>query len=185
MNFCAPQVLQRRRPCRLDFPHHASTAGSVRTGRATRSNSDLPRQPHRARSESTPSNKTGRAQELGPVSARWISWSRIPWIPHAAVPSEQREDSMGRRGYPPEFRQRVLDLVATGRGVKDVARDLGVSDQTIYSWRHQDRIVCEVHLDDPLSRPGAHPHPKSVPSLTQPPRAAWTDPLQPTTPPRL
>ena len=47
---------------------------------------------------------------------------------------------MGRRGYPAEFRQRVLDLVATGRGVEDVARDLGISDQTIYSWRHQDRI---------------------------------------------
>jgi transposase len=74
------------------------------------------------------------------VSAPWISWSRIPWIPHAAVPSEQREGSMGRRGYPPEFRQRVLDLVAAGRGVEDVARDLGISDQTIYSWRHQDRI---------------------------------------------
>jgi transposase len=47
---------------------------------------------------------------------------------------------MGRRGYPAEFRQRVLDLVAAGRGVEDVARDLGISDQTIYSWRHQDRI---------------------------------------------
>ncbi len=46
---------------------------------------------------------------------------------------KQREDSMGRRGYPPEFRQRVLDLVAAGRGVEDVARDLGISDQTIYS----------------------------------------------------
>ena len=53
---------------------------------------------------------------------------------------EATEDSMGRRGYPPEFRQRVLDLVAAGRGVEDVARDLGISDQTIYSWRHQDRI---------------------------------------------
>ncbi len=46
---------------------------------------------------------------------------------------KQREDSMGRRGYPPEFRQRVLDMVAAGRGVEDVARDLGISDQTIYS----------------------------------------------------
>src|SRR5258708_27742286 len=73
-------------------------------------------------------------------SAPWISWSRIPWMRHAAVPSDQRRDSMGRRGYPAEFRQRVLDLVAAGRGVEDVARDLGISDQTIYSWRHQDRI---------------------------------------------
>jgi transposase-like protein len=50
------------------------------------------------------------------------------------------EDSMGRKGYPPEFRQRVLDLVAAGRRVGDVARDLGISDQTVYSWRRQDHI---------------------------------------------
>jgi transposase len=42
------------------------------------------------------------------------------------------------RSYKPEFRRRVLDLVATGN-VGDVARDLGVSSQTIYNWRTQDR----------------------------------------------
>jgi transposase InsO family protein len=47
---------------------------------------------------------------------------------------------MGRRGYPPEFRRRVLDLVAAGRKVVDLARDLGVSSQTIYSWRRQEDI---------------------------------------------
>jgi transposase-like protein len=51
-----------------------------------------------------------------------------------------QEDSMGRRGYPGEFRQRVLDLVAAGRRVGDVARDLGISEQTVYSWRRQERI---------------------------------------------
>ena len=30
--------------------------------------------------------------------------------------------------------------MAAGRGVEDVARDLGINDQTIYGWRHQDRI---------------------------------------------
>lgn len=44
------------------------------------------------------------------------------------------------KGYPPEFRRRVLDLVASGRRIADVARDLGVSGQTIYNWRRQDRI---------------------------------------------
>src|SRR6059036_1806396 len=44
------------------------------------------------------------------------------------------------RRYPPEFRRRVLDLIASGRKVADVARDLGVSDQTIYNWRKQDLI---------------------------------------------
>ena len=47
---------------------------------------------------------------------------------------------MGRRGYPPELRRRVLDLLVTGRRVVDLARDLGMSDQTIYVWRRKDRI---------------------------------------------
>jgi transposase-like protein len=51
-----------------------------------------------------------------------------------------QEDSMGRRGYPTEFRKRVLELIASGRRVADVARDLGISDQTVYDWRRQDRI---------------------------------------------
>jgi transposase-like protein len=51
-----------------------------------------------------------------------------------------QEDSMGRRGYPGEFRRRVLDLVNAGRKVTDVARDLGISQQTIYIWRAQDRV---------------------------------------------
>jgi transposase-like protein len=47
---------------------------------------------------------------------------------------------MGRRGYSAEFRRRVVDLVAAGRKVADVARDLGISDQIIYVWRRQDEI---------------------------------------------
>lgn len=47
---------------------------------------------------------------------------------------------MGRRGYPAEFRRRVLDLLASGRSVANVAADLGISDQTIYGWRQQERI---------------------------------------------
>lgn len=47
---------------------------------------------------------------------------------------------MARRGYSPKFRRKVLDLLAAGRKVVDVARGLDVSDQTIYNWRRQDRI---------------------------------------------
>ena len=47
---------------------------------------------------------------------------------------------MGRRGYPPEFRRRVLELIGTGRRVRTVATDLEISEQTIYAWRRQDRI---------------------------------------------
>jgi len=51
-----------------------------------------------------------------------------------------KEDSVGWRGYPPEFRRRVLDLIEAGRKVAEVADDLGISDQTIDTWRRQDRI---------------------------------------------
>jgi transposase-like protein len=34
---------------------------------------------------------------------------------------------MGRRGYPPEFRRKVLDLVESGRPVADVAKALAIS----------------------------------------------------------
>ncbi|MFE4464055.1 transposase [Oerskovia sp. NPDC056781] len=47
---------------------------------------------------------------------------------------------MGRRGYPPEYRRKVLDLLESGRKVADVGRDLKFSEQTIYAWRRQNRI---------------------------------------------
>jgi transposase len=42
--------------------------------------------------------------------------------------------------YPEEFRRKVLDLVAAGRPVAQIAADLAVSDQTIYDWRRQELI---------------------------------------------
>ena len=42
--------------------------------------------------------------------------------------------------YPPEFRRKVLDLLAAGRSVASLAEDLGVSAQAIYNWRKQDAI---------------------------------------------
>ena len=47
---------------------------------------------------------------------------------------------MARRGYPPEFRRRVIDLIEGGRKVAEVAVELEVSEQTIYTWRRQARI---------------------------------------------
>lgn len=47
---------------------------------------------------------------------------------------------MGRRGYPPEFRRKVLDLLEEGRSGAQVAHDLDISEQSIYTWRRQDRI---------------------------------------------
>ena len=47
---------------------------------------------------------------------------------------------MGRRGYRLELRRNALDLVETGRPIAEVAKTLGISDQSIYTWRRQDRI---------------------------------------------
>ncbi len=47
---------------------------------------------------------------------------------------------MPRRGYPPEFRRRVVDFVEAGRRVSDVASELGISEQAVYNWRRQSRV---------------------------------------------
>jgi transposase-like protein len=51
------------------------------------------------------------------------------------------------KSYPPEFRRKVIDLVLAGRPVAQIAVDLGISDQTICSWRRQ-------HLIDTGQIPG-------------------------------
>ena len=57
-----------------------------------------------------------------------------------SVPLNLEERGVGQRGYPPEFRRKVLDLVEAGRPIAEVAKALGISDQSISSWRRQDRI---------------------------------------------
>ena len=51
---------------------------------------------------------------------------------------------MAPRGYPAEFRRRVIDLVEFGRPVAAVAVELGISGQSIYTWRRQARIDAGV-----------------------------------------
>ena len=46
--------------------------------------------------------------------------------------------------YAPEFRQRVIDLVEGGKRIAEVAAELGISEQSIYTWRRQARIDAGV-----------------------------------------
>ena len=48
---------------------------------------------------------------------------------------------MARRGYPADFRRRVVGLVESGRKVSEIAAELGVSQQTIYVGRRQAQSV--------------------------------------------
>jgi transposase len=46
-----------------------------------------------------------------------------------------------RPPYPEEFRREALELLKlTGKPVSQVAKDLGVSDQTLFNWRRQAQI---------------------------------------------
>ena len=44
------------------------------------------------------------------------------------------------RPYPPEFRRRGLDLVESGRSVRDVAASLGIAESCLHRWRHRDLV---------------------------------------------
>jgi len=44
------------------------------------------------------------------------------------------------RPYPPEFRQRALDLVRSGRSVPEVAGLLGIAESCLYRWKKQDLV---------------------------------------------
>jgi transposase len=45
-----------------------------------------------------------------------------------------------RPPYPPEFRREALELVRSGRSIRDVAESLGVSEQTLRNWSRQDDV---------------------------------------------
>jgi transposase-like protein len=42
--------------------------------------------------------------------------------------------------YPPEFRRRALDLVESGRTVRDVAASLGIAESCLHRWRQRDLV---------------------------------------------
>ncbi|WP_157514420.1 hypothetical protein [Nocardia concava] len=44
--------------------------------------------------------------------------------------------------YPELSESGCLILVATGRKIADITRDLDLGEQAIYTWRNEDRIDC-------------------------------------------
>src|SRR5215218_9402079 len=45
-----------------------------------------------------------------------------------------------RPPYSPEFRRQAVELIRSGTPLKQVASDLGVSEQTLRSWRRQQDV---------------------------------------------
>ena len=49
-------------------------------------------------------------------------------------------DSVGRRGHDRVLRRRAIELLESGKAVREVCEELGVSGQWIYTWRRQCRV---------------------------------------------
>ncbi|TMM17819.1 MAG: transposase [Actinobacteria bacterium] len=50
--------------------------------------------------------------------------------------------SPSKQPYPPEFRREALELLRlSDKPVSQIAKDLGVSEQTLYVWRRQAQIA--------------------------------------------
>ena len=47
---------------------------------------------------------------------------------------------MARKSYPPEFRQKLMELVRSGRKASEVAYEFKLSHQTIANWLKQDDL---------------------------------------------
>jgi transposase-like protein len=77
------------------------------------------------------------------------------------------------KGYPAKFRRRALDLVRSGQPVAQVAVELRISAQAIYTWRKQDEIDRGEHtglttVTARNSSPRADASHNSKPSLPPP-----------------
>ena len=54
------------------------------------------------------------------------------------MPDQEYYMPRTRPPYPPEFRSEAVELVrSAGKSVVEVARDLGVSEQTLHNWLRQ------------------------------------------------
>jgi transposase len=59
-------------------------------------------------------------------------WSRI---------RGEGQSTMARQSqYPPEFRQKIVELVRSGRRLHDVAREYKLSPQTVSTWVHRKEV---------------------------------------------
>ena len=60
------------------------------------------------------------------------------WFLDSGDLGEVREVVHARKGYPPEFRREAVRLLRRGdRSVPELARDLGVSQQSLRNWSRQ------------------------------------------------
>jgi len=50
---------------------------------------------------------------------------------------EKKIKEQARRKYDADFKQQVLQMIANGRRVREIAESLGIGENLIYRWRSQ------------------------------------------------
>lgn len=55
-----------------------------------------------------------------------------------------------RKPYPSQFRRHALELVESGRTVREVAASLGIAESALHRWRRRD-LVDRGLKEDPAS----------------------------------
>ncbi len=48
---------------------------------------------------------------------------------------KEKQKEQQRRKYDVDFKQQVLQMISHGRGVREVAKSLGIGENLIYKWR--------------------------------------------------
>jgi len=56
-----------------------------------------------------------------------------------------------RPAYPPEFRREAVQMLRAGRTPRELAKSLGVSEQTLRNWRRQEEADRRERTDVPSS----------------------------------
>ena len=56
-----------------------------------------------------------------------------------------------RPAYPPAFRHEAVQMLRAGRTPAELAKSLGVSEQTLRNWRRQDQADRRERTDVPTS----------------------------------
>jgi transposase len=51
------------------------------------------------------------------------------------------------RSYPPEFRQKVIELARSGRSLDELAREFSLAPQTVRNWCKQDALDAGTRND--------------------------------------
>lgn len=55
------------------------------------------------------------------------------------------------KSYTEDFKKKIVELVATGRGISELAKEYGISKSTISIWNMQYKNSCSFNKADNLS----------------------------------